>query len=131
MGLVSGKNDCIDAQRIALFVIDNQHKLTPTEIQSKQLRKLKLLVAHRKRLIKTKTTFKISSKELAILKDKELSKSVEISSNKVIKELDNQVNAIEVQIQNVISSCEQAKHKFDLITSVPRGRKSTCVGTFN
>jgi transposase len=100
-------------------VIDNQHKLSPSVIQTKQLRKLKLLVGQRKRLIKIRTIMKVPAKELKTLKDNFLSKSIETSSYKMVKQINNEIKVLERQIQETIKSCPDTKYKFGLITSVP------------
>lgn len=61
MGLVRGKNDRVDAQRIAYYAFLHRHELKTTELPSESLLKLKNpggepLFAFRDRLIKTQTS---------------------------------------------------------------------------
>ena len=58
MGLVRGKNDQVDAQRLAQHAFLYRHKLTPTSLPSACLLKLKNLFAFRDRLVKTQTSLK-------------------------------------------------------------------------
>ena len=50
LGLARGKNDRVDAQRIAHYAFLHRHELTPTLLPSASLLKLKNLFAFRERL---------------------------------------------------------------------------------
>lgn len=52
LGLVRGKNDAIDAYRIASYALSNKHKLSPYELPSEELQKLKVLMKTRNRYSK-------------------------------------------------------------------------------
>ena len=119
LGLVRGKNDRVDAARIAAFLNLNEYTMTPTLLPQRSLRKFKLLVTHRKRLIKTRTAFRVSAKELTMLKDRELSGPIQASTKKFVANINKEITVTEAQIQEVIGSCQEMSHKFKLITSVP------------
>lgn len=119
MGLVRGKNDRVDAVRIATFLQLNQQDMSPSLLPDKSMRKLKLLVTHRKRLIKTRTSLRVSAKELSMFKDPELSKSVQASTKKVVTQIEKEILAVEKTINELINSCQEMDHKFKLVTSVP------------
>ncbi len=119
MGLVRGKSDRVDAARIAAFLMLNEQTLSPTLLPQRSLRKLKLLVAHRKRLIKTRSALSVSAKELTLLKDRGLSGPMQASTKKLVVQVNKEVAVTESQIRELIGSCDEMNHKFKLVTSVP------------
>ncbi len=119
LGLVRGKNDRVDAARIATFVQSNGQQMSPGRLPQRSLRKLKLLVAHRKRLIRTRTALRVSAKELSMFRDPELCKDVQRSTKKITAQLDREILEIEKRIGELIASCPEMAHKFKLVTSVP------------
>lgn len=56
LGLARGKNDRVDAQRIAHYAFLHRHKLAPTLLPSASLLKIKNLFAFRERLVKNQTS---------------------------------------------------------------------------
>ena len=52
LGLIRGKNDSIDAYRIASYALSNKHKLSPFKLPSKELQKIKVLMKTRNRYSK-------------------------------------------------------------------------------
>jgi len=61
---VRGKNDKVDAQRLAQFAFLYRHQLMPVELPSQNLLKLKNLFAFRSRLIKTQASLKQTINDL-------------------------------------------------------------------
>ena len=118
LGLVRGKNDQVDAARIASFLELNEHMMSPTLLPQRSLLKLKLLVSHRKRLIRTRTALRVSASELTMLKDRELSGSVQASTTKLVAQMTKEILLIETRIKEVIDSCQEMVHKFRLVISV-------------
>ena len=118
MGLVRGKNDTIDALRIAKFLMLNKSELKQTLIPRKQLRVMQALVAQRNRLVESKKRFKVPTAELVFIADKELSDKIKRSSQKIIKELEEQILKIENQIDTLIQTDAELKQQFDFIVSV-------------
>lgn len=118
MGLIRGKNDTIDALRIAKFLMLNKSELKQTLIPRKQLRIMQALVAQRNRLVESKKRFKVPTAELVFIADKELSDKIKRSSQKIIKELEEQILKIENQIDTLIQTDTELKQQFDFIVSV-------------
>lgn len=119
MGLVRGKNDRIDAARIASFIAINLQHTKPFCIPIKIIRQLQVLTAQRNRLIKSKTGLKIAEKELNSLDDKTLIRSIHRQNQTVIKSLEKSITLIEKQMHELIQNDLALNQKFNLITSVP------------
>lgn len=64
LGLTRGKNDRVDAQRIARYAFLHRHELKPTLLPSGSLLKLKNLFAFRERLVKNQTSLKQTIQDL-------------------------------------------------------------------
>jgi hypothetical protein len=64
MGLQRGKNDAVDAQRIALYAFRNQDKAKNYSLLDKSLQKLSDLMATRERLIKARKMLLVPIKEM-------------------------------------------------------------------
>ncbi len=118
IGLVRGKNDVIDAVRIAKFLFMHKSNLKPTVIPRRIIRALQALVAHRARLVETKKRFVVPANELLLVADKELPKRIKKSSQIMIKEIEKQIEQIEKEIADLIKSDEVLKQKYDRIVSV-------------
>ena len=91
LGLARGKNDRVDAQRIAHYTFLHRHALKPTQLPSASLLKLKNLFAFRERLVKTQTSLKQTTQDL---KD-----TAHLVDNKfIIKQSEKQLKLIKQQI---------------------------------
>jgi transposase len=117
MGLVRGKSDAIDAQRIARFAHTHQGHAKPLNLTALTLEKLKDLNANRKRLMKAIQSLKVSTKELKQV-DPESGKTVERVNRDAIRGLEKSLLAVEEKISEFIKADENLNKQFDLITSV-------------
>ena len=114
MGLVRGKNDIIDARRIASFISLHYSNIKPTIIPRKQIRQLQALLALRSRLVATRSKFSVPSAELTLLADKQLSNQIKKDSQKLIKVIENQIKNTEAQIAALID--QDAELKENILT---------------
>ena len=118
LGITRGKNDQVDAQRIAQFACIHQRGLKPMQLPSACLLKLKNLMAFRERLTKTKVSLK---QTIADLKDtgKLVDNGFIIKqSEKQLKLVEQQITHTDKQMETVLQEDEQVQKHFRLITSV-------------
>jgi len=118
MGLVRGKNDTIDARRIADFIRLHYSTIKPTIIPRTKIRQLQALLAHRNRLIATKSKFSVPSTELALLADKQLSSEIQKDSQKLIRVIEAQIKSVEGQIIALVEQDPELKEKYQYLQSV-------------
>jgi transposase len=118
MGLVRGKNDKIDAIRIARYIAHHSGDDKPTVIPGRQIRAMQALLAHRARLIETKTKFSVPMDELVFISDKELHKQIQRSSAQMIKEIQVQIKNIEEQLTKLVKNDQELNQQYQYITSV-------------
>lgn len=119
MGMVRGKNDKIDADRISNFIALHYKRLKPYEVPQKSIQKVKLLTTQRARLIKERSAIKTSQKEVEITGVKIIIKLVQKMNKKLINHINQAIKEVETAINAIISTDLKLKHTFDLITSVP------------
>lgn len=118
IGLTRGKDDKIDAVRILLFSERFYDTLKPYPIPSKVIQKIKLMFALRSRIIDAKKLFKAPITEVKSMVEKENYKEVLSISNKIIKQLDSQLKAVEKELDLMIQEDECIYENFQYITSV-------------
>ncbi len=118
LGITRGKNDRVDARRIAEFACLHQRTLKSMQLPSACLLKLKNLMAFRDRLTKTKVSLK---QTIADLKDT----APLVDNNFIIKQSEKQLKLVkeriaqtDKQMEATLKEDEQIQKHFRLITSV-------------
>jgi transposase len=117
LGLIRGKNDKIDARRIARYGVEKLGILSFQKPQNPALQRLQMLHRSRERLVKHRASLICSLKEYRIvLKD---SDPIIRSQLNLIKEFDLQIKAMDQAIQKQINeSGDSVKRNFELLTSI-------------
>lgn len=118
LGMVRGKNDKVDAQRIATYAASHAYKLKPTQLVSKTLLKVKSLLTYRMQLSETIRRFKNSLKSHNITNSTIKIESIINGIEDNIKSLKEQIKAVEKEIMELIKSDDKLKKNFDKVTSV-------------
>lgn len=90
-GLQRGKNDKIDAERIALYAWKNRDVLQEWKAPKALIKRIKQLLTMRKGLINAKKKIQLSVKETGKFIDKNLAKELEKSCLKSIRALENDI----------------------------------------
>lgn len=124
IGVQRGKNDKLDAKRIALYAHRNQVDYIPYLPPRKKVEDLKVLLMLRDKLMDSKTSLLVSIKELGSV-DKASGKMAGKAVRKSIKAIENNITALDNQIDELISRDEQLSHLQSLVTSVPGVGKIT------
>lgn len=118
VGLVRGKNDSIDSQRICTFIERNFMDLELWNASSIEIQKLSLLNAERRHRVKIRAGLRNQLKDAQQLKniaDKDVTKL----NKQLILTLDKQIKSIEDKILELINSNEELKSQYDRIQSIP------------
>lgn len=118
MGLVRGKNDIVDAIRIAEYAYLRRDFLKPYEMPSKNMRHLQKLISTRDKLVKQKAGYLADYKECKSILKAQNSKFVLEIHQKMIHYLNKQVLALEKEIKALIKSDQEMNEIYKLITSV-------------
>ncbi len=117
IGLVRGKDDKVDAQRIARYALLQQDKAVLLNLSGLTLEKLKDLQANRNRLLKALHSLKTSLKELLSV-DPVSGKTLEKDNKDAIKGLEKSLEQVEEKMSEFIEQDSELKRKYDLLTSV-------------
>lgn len=116
-GLVRGKSDKIDAQRIARYAYVYQNKAEIMQISVLTLEKLKDLQANRRRLMKALQSLRVSAEELKQF-DASNAKVIDKVNREAIRGLEKSLDKVDEQILSYISEDESLKQKYDLMISI-------------
>ncbi len=118
MGLVRGKDDVVDAYRIALFISKNYREMAPFQEMDKDLLKIKVLLSNRGLLVKQRAQHKAAIKENEVLGVIGLS-PIESHSQEIVAYLTDKIKRIEKQIVSIIGANQRLRVQNDIITSIP------------
>jgi transposase len=117
-GIQRGKNDKIDARRIALFAHRNQQDYKPYNPPRPIIEKLKTLLMLRQKLINSKLSITIPVNELKRI-DKPAGKEAMAITSITMKALDKNLLTVEQRIDALIASDKDLTEKYKLVISVP------------
>jgi len=127
LGLVRGKSDRIDAQRIARYGFEKRDQLIAQTRPDKSLQRLQMLHSTRERLVRNKASMSCALKEYqAVLKQQD---PIIESHLKLIHELDQHIKAMDQQIKGIIIGQNELKESFQLLTSIKGVGKVLAVAT--
>ena len=118
IGLQRGKNDSIDAQRIAMYAFRYQDKAVIFQQPRKVIEELKHLLTTRQRLVKTKKQLKVPLQELKTHIDKSMYKNVDICSQDSIKGIEKSLKKIDHRIEQIVKQDEKLTKTVGFATSV-------------
>ena len=118
MGNIRGKNDKIDAIRIAVYAYERHHKLRLWQPKREVVSQLAHLAATRSRLISVKKQLKVPLGEQACFNTGKISRqSLQICSH-TLKALDQDIAGADKAIGQLIASDAELSRLFALTTSV-------------
>lgn len=117
MGLLRGKSDKIDAQRIARYAHLHKNNAAVIEIGVLTLENLKDLQANRRRLMKSLQSLRTSAEELSQF-DPSTGKEIQRINREAVRGLEKSLDKVDEQILFIISQDQELKQKYDLMLSV-------------
>jgi transposase len=117
MGLVRGKNDRVDAERIAAFIETHRRTLKPWVAKRTVLAALQALLAKRTQLVKMKKQLTVSDGELGLLRDKKLEKF--LTDDGLVQKIERRIEEVEARIDEAISEDDVLCKQYRLLRSVP------------
>lgn len=118
VGMTRGKDDKIDARRIADYALSNLHKLKLFSFPSEQIIHLKQLLTYREQLVRNRTSFKNSINSHKQYEEITGKKNITDDIENMIAMFDSRVKDIEKEIKKTIESNKELKKNFELVKSV-------------
>jgi transposase len=116
LGLVRGKNDKIDAQRIARFGHEKRDILRLETRTEPALARLQVLISNRNLLIKQRASLTCAVKEYKVIL--KVTDPIIQQDMKLIKELSIQIKSAEKQIKELLNKPGEIADSFRLLTSI-------------
>lgn len=118
IGMVRGKNDKIDAKRIALYGYRRRDELKPTKLPSIEINKIKQLLTLRDQLVRQRASLKTVLKETStVLKPTENKLLLSIPKNLILK-ITQEIKKIEKELESLLKDNIDLKNQFELIVSI-------------
>ena len=117
-GIQRGKNDKVDAQRIALYAYKNRDCIRLWTPKRDVIVKLKYLLSLRDRLINASKQLSTPIKEDSGFVDKSLTKKITSLSKSTIASLKKDIVAVDDEILQLIKADVELNHLFSIITSI-------------
>ena len=117
IGVQRGKNDKVDAQRIAFYAMKNVEEAVIFNAPRMEINKMRNLLSLREKLVATKASLLRNVKELKAF-DLEVARLSEKLQKSTIKGIDLDLKNIEKQLDKTINDDENISRIFTLVTSV-------------
>lgn len=117
IGVQRGKNDKVDAERIAYYAMKNVEEAVIFNAPRTEINKIKNLLSLREKLVVTKASLLRNVKELKSF-DLEVAKFSEKQQNNTIKGIDLDLKSIEKQLDKIINEDENLSKIFTIATSI-------------
>jgi transposase len=118
LGISRGKDDKIDAKKIAKYAFEKREEIQTYEMPSEQISLLKRLLSLRVRLVKQRAGYKASLKEQKRILIRKENKVLFESQERIIKYLTKQIDAIEKEMDDIINKDDSLKAIYKLIVSI-------------
>lgn len=122
LGIQRGKDDKIDAKRIAEYAFSKRDKINPSQLPLKNILRMRRLIALRDRLVRHRSGFLKDKKENALFLNPSENTTVYEVIAQSINDITGQINKIEEELDRIINSDELISKQYSLITSIK------CVG---
>ena len=118
-GLVRGKNDKIDSQRLCNYAHKNADDLKASPVLDPVFMQLKDLMTSRSRLLDQINSIKVYLGELKLSNSKEIQKVLEVAHQAAIDGLKVSLKMVEKQIVQIIRENTAIRKNYDLLVSIP------------
>lgn len=118
-GITRGKNDKIDAKRIAMYAYKNRQDIRIHTLPNEALRALKILLSLRDRLVKARHGFMVSSKEITRFEAAEISALIAEGSQNMMEQCSLQIKKVESEIDQLLAKNPDLNRSYHLLLSVP------------
>lgn len=119
LGMQRGKNDKVDAQRIAEYAMRFIDRLKEWRPKRDVVEQLGRLMSSRARLVNARKTLSVPNHEAELFVDKRISRELTHHVAGTLKAIDRNIDSIEKEMKEIIENDENLKMLLKLSTSVP------------
>lgn len=118
IGIARGKNDKIDAYRIAQYAYYRRENIALTKLSSQRVLKLKNLLTLRSRMVEQRGGYQAHLKTLDKCISRQEHSLLFASQQEMLQELTKRIKLIEKEVSKLIQADEELKRNYELATSV-------------
>lgn len=118
IGIARGKNDKVDAIRIAQYASRNTDKLRPWKPTREVIEQIKHLTGLRERMVETKKSLATPIEELKQTGNFKMANLLEKSSRRLLQDIDKHLVKIEKEILAIIHNDESLRKLYGLLISI-------------
>ena len=118
LGITRGKNDKIDARRIARYAYEKRDNLKPTVLPGEKIDKIKSLLSLREKLVKHRTAYKNGITDLNDCYREGETLIIKEIQQRLIETLNEEINNVENEVLSIINMETAMSKNFKLILSV-------------
>ena len=118
LGITRGKNDKVDARRIAIYAYEKRERLTETVLPGEKIDRIKVLITLREKLVKHRTAYKNGISDVHDCYKAGETNMMKDIQKRLINNLDEEISTIEKEIEDIIKSDEEMLKNYKLVRSV-------------
>lgn len=118
LGITRGKNDKVDARRIALYTEEKIKTINPSKPLNKQVLRLKDLLSFRKRLVRNNAGFKASLKERIFMYDVTKEDPIRKITETQIRRTEKDIEKVENELKSLIKEDQSMFMNYLILTSI-------------
>ncbi len=127
LGIARGKDDKVDATKIALYAFRLRDEIKPYTMPSSDIISLKNLLSLRDRIVKQKAGFVASLKEQSRILKNDGNETLFLTQEKMIVFLSEQIEEIDNELSKIIKNDDLLKEQYKLIVSIKGVGKQTAL----
>lgn len=118
LGMVRGKNDRVDAQRIAEYAHLRRDTIKETKLPSALIQKMKKLIGLRSKMVRQRAGYMASLGELKRIYKRSDHKHLFVLQENIIKELTKSIDVVEAELNALVKSDEEVYKTCKLLMSI-------------
>ncbi len=118
LGITRGKNDKVDAKRIALYTEEKIKTINPSKPLNKQVLRLKDLLSFRKKLVRNNAGFKASLKERIFMYDVTKEDPIRKITETQIRRTEKDIEKVENELKSLIKEDQSMFMNYLILTSI-------------
>ena len=118
LGITRGKNDKVDARRIALYAHQRKDQLVLTVLPGEKIDRIKSLLSLREKLIRHRTAYKNGLSDLNDCYQEGETNFLRDTQQRMIAVLNEEIETVEKEVEIIINQDPSMKKNFELIQSI-------------
>jgi len=118
LGIQRGKNDRVDAMRIAQYAYRRREEVTTYQLPEKSINRIRQLLSLREKLVRQCAGYEASLKDLSDFIESSENKLLVGVQRNMVKALGREIEKVETEIDRVLEGSPDIMNNYKLITSI-------------